>query len=104
LTPPALVARPRVWRFSKVKSRLGNWSGKKSTEHGMKVPCSVLYLCVFKASIWPPIAIGEPSCNSLTVSTRVLGRTLPYLEYEEFRNGSSKGIPDLSGRLLPIPA
>jgi hypothetical protein len=33
-----------------------------------------------------------------------LAEPCPHLEYEKFRNGSSKEIPDLSGRLLPIPA
>jgi hypothetical protein len=30
-------------RFSKLKLRPGNWSKLKSTEHGIKVPCSVFF-------------------------------------------------------------
>src|SRR5580704_193889 len=105
MTRQAQAARTGAWHCSRQKFRLGNWSRKESTEHGTKVPCSVLF---FGGRTWLyGIRTGihlEQECakRDSAVAPRSLYcqalrqpppcRTQEGIQYEEISNGKSKVV------------
>lgn len=88
-------------RCSKLNSRLGNRSGKESTEHGSNIPCSVLFSGKkFDSRFGPNVqSLNSPASSLATQNStpiQVSASRTPSCRHRGSVEGSSQGTQAIS--------